>query len=151
MLDWYQKSSFHKRQFLFILQDVLAKIQKLWSNKYIHAFWVFNGILRLKLTVSGREHVITHSHDLDELFTVRAFTEKFHRSINSFLQVALNFLLLVLIVDSFLQVALYFLLLVFIVDSFLQVALYFLLLVLIVDSYFALFIRLCFSAKECAH
>ena len=100
LLDWYQKSSFHKRQFLFILRDVLAKI--FWSNKYIHAFWVFSGILRLKLTVSGRVHVITHSHDLDELFTVRAFTEKFRRSTNSFLQVALYFLLLVLIVDSFL-------------------------------------------------
>ena len=112
--------SFYKRQFLFTLQDVMAKIQKLWSNKYIHAFWGFNGILRLKLTVSGRVHVITHCHDLDELFpvpTVWAFTEKFRRLTNSFLQVDL----------------------------------YFSLLVLIVDSYFALFIRLCFSAKKCAH
>ena len=46
----------------------MAKMQKLWSNKYIHAFWVSNGILRLKLTPSGRVHVITHSQDLDELF-----------------------------------------------------------------------------------
>ena len=44
------------------------KCKKLWSNKYIHAFWVSNGILRLKLTVSGRVYVITHSQDLDELF-----------------------------------------------------------------------------------
>ena len=41
---------------------------KLWSNKYIHAFWVSNGILRLKLTASGRVYVITHSQDLGELF-----------------------------------------------------------------------------------
>ena len=34
----------------------------------IHAFWVSNDILRLKLTASGRVHVITHSQDLDELF-----------------------------------------------------------------------------------
>ena len=40
--------------------------KKLWSNKYIHAFWVSYGILRLKLTVSGRVHVITHSQGLDE-------------------------------------------------------------------------------------
>ena len=36
-------------------------------------------------------------------------------------------------------------------NRFFQVALYFLLLILKVDSYFALFIRLCFSAQECAH
>ena len=42
--------------------------KKLRSNKYIHVFWVSNGILRLKLIASGRVHVITHSQDLDELF-----------------------------------------------------------------------------------
>ena len=44
------------------------KCKQFWSNKYIHAFWVSNGILRIKLTVSGRVYVITHSQDLDELF-----------------------------------------------------------------------------------
>ena len=44
------------------------KCKKLWSSKYIHAFWVSNGTLRLKLTESGRVHIITHSQDLDELF-----------------------------------------------------------------------------------
>ena len=44
------------------------KCKKLWSSKYIHAFWVFNGTLRLKLTENGRVHMITHSQDLDELF-----------------------------------------------------------------------------------
>ena len=48
---------------------------------------------------------------------VRAFTDKFRRSINRFFQVAL----------------------------------YFLSLILTVDSYFVLFMRLCFSAQECAH
>ena len=48
---------------------------------------------------------------------VRAFTDKFRRSINRFFQVGL----------------------------------YFLLLILTVDSYFVLFMRLCFSAQECAH
>ena len=42
--------------------------KKLWSSKYIHAFWVYNGTLRLKLTASGRVHVITRGQDLDELF-----------------------------------------------------------------------------------
>ena len=44
------------------------KCKKLWSSKYIHAFWVSNGTLRLKLTESDRVHIITHSQDLDELF-----------------------------------------------------------------------------------
>ena len=44
------------------------KFKKLWSSKYIHAFWVSNGTLRLKLTENGRVHIITHSQDLDELF-----------------------------------------------------------------------------------
>ena len=44
------------------------KCKKLWSSKYIHAFWVSNGTLRLKLTENGRVHIIiTHSQDLDEL------------------------------------------------------------------------------------
>ena len=46
----------------------MAKMQKIWPNKYIHAFWVSSGILRLKLTASARVHVITHSQGLDELF-----------------------------------------------------------------------------------
>ena len=37
------------------------------------------------------------------------------------------------------------------INRFFKVALYFLLLILTVDSYFALFVRLCFSAQECAH
>ena len=36
-------------------------------------------------------------------------------------------------------------------NRFFQVALCFWLLILTVDSYFALFMRLCFSAQECAH
>ena len=36
-------------------------------------------------------------------------------------------------------------------NRFFQVTLYFLLLILTVDSYFALIMRLCFSAQECAH
>ena len=44
------------------------KCKKLWSSKYIHAFWVSNGTLRLKLAENGRVHIITHSQDSDELF-----------------------------------------------------------------------------------
>ena len=44
------------------------KCKKLWSNKYIHAFWVSNGTWRLKLTESGRVHIINHGQDLFELF-----------------------------------------------------------------------------------
>ena len=42
--------------------------QKLWSNRYINAFWATSVILRLKLFASGRVHVIIPSEDLDELF-----------------------------------------------------------------------------------
>ena len=44
------------------------KCKKLCSSNYIHASWVSNGTLRLKLTEIGRVHIITHSQDLDELF-----------------------------------------------------------------------------------
>ena len=44
------------------------KCKKLWPSKYIHAFWVSNGTLRLKITENGGVHIITHSQDLDELF-----------------------------------------------------------------------------------
>ena len=44
------------------------KCIKLWSSKYIHAFWMSNGTLRVKLTQSGRVHIITHSQDLEDLF-----------------------------------------------------------------------------------
>ena len=37
------------------------------------------------------------------------------------------------------------------INRFFQVAIYFLLLILTVDSYFTLFMRLYFSAQECAH
>ena len=37
------------------------------------------------------------------------------------------------------------------INRFLQVALYFSFLILTIDSYFALFMRLCLSAQECAH
>ena len=47
----------------------MAKMQKFWSGKYIHTFWVSNGILRLKSTTTCGLHVITHSQDLDELFS----------------------------------------------------------------------------------
>ena len=45
-----------------------GEMQKLWPSKHIHAFWVSNGTLRLKLTENSRLHIITHNQDLDELF-----------------------------------------------------------------------------------
>ena len=44
------------------------KCKKLWSSKFIHTFWIFNGTLRLKLTESSCVHIITDSQHLDELF-----------------------------------------------------------------------------------
>ena len=77
MLIWFEKTKTSWREWIFVrLNDSLCsyykmlwrKCKKLWSSKYIHAFWVFNGTLRLKLTENGRVHMITHSQDLDELF-----------------------------------------------------------------------------------
>ena len=51
-----------------IIKRYSVNAKKLWSGKYIYAIWVSNGTLRLKLTESGRVHIITHSQDLDELF-----------------------------------------------------------------------------------
>ena len=42
-----------------------------------------NGILRIKLTVSGRVHVITHSQDLDELFPENELLRDKNRSLVS--------------------------------------------------------------------
>ena len=44
------------------------KCKKLWSGKYIHAFWVPNDTLRLKLTENGCVHIITQTQNLDKLF-----------------------------------------------------------------------------------
>ena len=64
------------------------KCKELWFSKYIHAFWVSNDTLRLSLTESGHVHF-------------GRFSDKFCRSINTFFQVALYFLLLILTVDSY--------------------------------------------------
>ena len=44
------------------------KCKKFWSSQYIHAFWVSNDTLRLKLTENGCVHIITQTQNLDKLF-----------------------------------------------------------------------------------
>ena len=44
------------------------KYKTLWSSKFIHAFWVSNGCIKLKITDNDRVHTITHNNDLEELF-----------------------------------------------------------------------------------
>ena len=43
------------------------KCKKFWFSKYIHTFWVSNGILRLKLITSCGLHVTSNSQDVDEV------------------------------------------------------------------------------------
>ena len=45
-------------------------------NKFIHSFWVSNGSIRLKLSDNGRLDMITHIHDLEELFPGNEFRDE---------------------------------------------------------------------------
>ena len=49
-----------------------GKCRKLFLNKYIHSFWVTNGI-KLKTVENGRVYAVTHRNDLEELFPVALF------------------------------------------------------------------------------
>ena len=44
------------------------KREKLWSSKFVHAFWVSNGSIKLKMADNDRVHIIIHSNDVEELF-----------------------------------------------------------------------------------
>ena len=44
------------------------KCKSLQSNQFIHAFWVINGTVRIKVVENGQVHVITHLNDLNGLF-----------------------------------------------------------------------------------
>ena len=44
------------------------KCKTLWSRKFIHAFWVSNGSIKLKIAHNDRVYPITHNNDLEELF-----------------------------------------------------------------------------------
>ena len=52
------------------------KCKKLCVNKFIHSFWVSNGSIRLKLSDNGRLDMITHIHDLEELFPGNEFRDE---------------------------------------------------------------------------
>ena len=52
------------------------KWKKLSVNKFIHSFWVSNGSIRLKLSDNGRLDMITHIHDLEELFPGNEFRDE---------------------------------------------------------------------------
>ena len=40
------------------------KCKDLWTNKFVQAFWVWNGLARLKATETDRLHSIAHSTEL---------------------------------------------------------------------------------------
>ena len=44
------------------------KYKKLWSNKFIHTFWVSSESIKLKRADNDRVYTITHNNDLEELF-----------------------------------------------------------------------------------
>ena len=50
-----------------------SKCKKLSSTRSIHAFWVSNGYIRLKVGENDRVNSITHLSDLEELFPRNKF------------------------------------------------------------------------------
>ena len=44
------------------------KCEKLWSSKFIHAFWASNGSIKLKIADIDKIYIIIHNSDLEELF-----------------------------------------------------------------------------------
>ena len=44
------------------------KCKKLRSSKFIHAFWVSNGSIKIRIADNDRVYTVTHNNNLEELF-----------------------------------------------------------------------------------
>ena len=64
LLSWNQRQSFTYKYYKLIWK----KCTSLQLNQFIHAFWVTNGTVRLKVVKNVRIHDINHLSDLKELF-----------------------------------------------------------------------------------
>ena len=45
-----------------------AKFKKLWFNKYIYGFWVWYGLIKIKVSESSLPVTIIHDVDLEDKF-----------------------------------------------------------------------------------
>ena len=56
-----------------------AKCKKLCDNQVIHAFWISNGSIKLKVSETGNVHTVTHDVDLEVLFPGNSLIEDVRR------------------------------------------------------------------------
>ena len=56
-----------------------AKCKKLRDNQVIHAFWISNGSIKLKVSETGNVHTVTHDVDLEVLFPGNSLIEDVRR------------------------------------------------------------------------
>ena len=56
-----------------------AKCKKLRGNQVIHAFWISNGSIKLKVYETGNVHTVTHDVDLEVLFPGNSLIEDIRR------------------------------------------------------------------------
>ena len=64
---------------IYINDSLWAKCKKLRDNQVIHAFWISNGSIKLKVSETGNVHTVTHDVDLEELFPGNSFIEDVRR------------------------------------------------------------------------
>ena len=45
-----------------------SKCKRIWTNKYIHNFWVANGSVKIKAKENSKPNTISHITDLQKIF-----------------------------------------------------------------------------------
>ena len=60
-------------------KQLWANCKKLRENQVIHAFWISNGSIKLKVSETGNVHTVTHDVDLEVLFPGNSLIEDARR------------------------------------------------------------------------
>ena len=60
-------------------KKIWTKCKKLHDNQVIHAFWISNGSIKLKVSETGNVHIVTHDVDLEVLIPGNSLTEDARR------------------------------------------------------------------------
>ena len=58
---------------------IWTKCKKLHDNQVIHAFWISNGSIKLKVSETGNVHIVTHDVDLEVLIPGNSLIEDARR------------------------------------------------------------------------
>ena len=45
-----------------------SKCKRLWTNKYMHTFWVLNSSMKIKVRENSKPNTISHITDLENVF-----------------------------------------------------------------------------------